>query len=58
MSDKVQYRDLEVTKAQLLILNELDSAISFAEINDSNAMHMAIIIMNKAKILGVTSNDN
>ena len=54
MSDKVQYKDLEVTKAQILILNELDSAISFAEINDSNAMHMAIIIMNKAKILGVT----
>lgn len=52
MSD-TQYKELNVTKAQLLILNDLDAALEVAK-DDENAMHMAIIIMNKAKILGVT----
>ena len=52
MSD-TKYKELNVTKDQLLILNDLDAALVVAK-NDENAMHMAIIIMNKAKILGVT----
>jgi hypothetical protein len=56
MSD-TQYKELNVTKAQLLILNELDEAMVIAK-EDANVMHMTVVIMNKAKILGVTSNDN
>ena len=52
MSD-TQYKELNVTKDQLLILNDLDAALVVAK-EDKNAMHMAVVIMNKAKILGVT----
>lgn len=52
MSD-TKYKELNVSKAQLLILNDLDEALAVAK-EDKNAMHMAIIIMNNAKILGVT----
>ena len=52
MSD-TKYKELNVTKAQLLILQELDAALVVAE-ETCNPIHMALIIMNKAKILGVT----
>lgn len=52
MSD-TKYKELNVSKAQLLILSDLDEALAVAK-EDENAMHMAVVIMNKAKILGVT----
>ena len=48
-----KYKGLDVSKAQLLILKALDEALAVAK-SDENAMHMAVVIMNKAKILGVT----
>lgn len=52
MSD-TKYKELNVSKDQLLILSDLDEALAVAK-EDGNAIHMAVIIMNKAKILGVT----